>query len=337
MKRYVLKAPLTAAPVAADFEAIDVPVPHCPEGGLLVRTVYLSLDPYIGSRLRGRHMGDPPPIPFQDAIPGAIVGEVIESRAPGIAAGDHVHAMEGGWQEFCALGRGTFRKLDPAAAPLRAHIGVLGMPGLTAWAGITRLAKVTAGDVVLVDAAAGAVGGTAGQIARLKGAAKVVGIAGGPEKCRVVTGTYGFDACIDYKIDGWQSRLRDALPEGASVFFENVSAEMAMIALSVSKPYVRGVLCGLADAYQAAAPQTHALNAGAIIGKRAQMLGLVVYDFYPDWDHYVAEASGWIREGKLAFAEDAATGLDAAPDLMEKLMLGQNIGKPIIIVSEDRA
>lgn len=336
MKRYVLRAEISAAPVAADFTAIEAPHPDCPEGGIVVRTVYLSLDPYIGSRLRGRHMGEAPPMPMAEAIPGAIVGQVIESRAAGVAAGDYVQAMEGGWQEYCAIGPGHFRKLDPKAAPLRAHIGVLGMPGLTAWAGITQLAKARAGDVVLVDAAAGAVGGTAGQIARLRGASKVVGIAGGPEKCRLVTETYGFDACIDYKAEGWQRALRETLPDGASVFFENVSAEMAMIALSVSKPYVRGVLCGLADAYQASTPQPHALNAGAIIGKRAQMLGLVVYDFYPRWEEYVAEASGWLRDGCLVFAEDYAAGLDSAPALFEKLMRGQNVGKPIITVSEEQ-
>lgn len=337
MKRYTLKAALTAAPTAEDFTAIDVPSPECPEGGVVVRVIYLSLDPYVGSRLRGRHMGETPPAPMEGAIPGAIVGQVIESRAAGIAEGDYVHAMEGGWQEYCALPSGHFRKLDPNAAPLRAHIGVLGMPGLTAWAGITQLAKVGAGDVVLVDAAAGAVGGTAGQIARIQGASKVVGIAGGAEKCRLVTETYGFDACIDYKAEGWQGALKEALPEGASVFFENVSAEMAMIALSVSRPYVRGVLCGLADAYQASTPQAHALNAGAIIGKRAQMLGLVVYDFYPRWDEYAAEASAWIKEGKLAFAEDHADGLDSAPALFGKLMRGANVGKPIITVSEENA
>lgn len=337
MKRYTLKAALSATPVAEDFIAIDVPYPDCPTGGIVVRTIYLSLDPYIGSRLRGRHMGETPPAPMADAIPGAIVGQVVESRAPGIAEGDYVHAMEGGWQEYAALPPGYFRKLDPAAAPLRAHIGVLGMPGLTAWAGITQLAKVTAGDFVLVDAAAGAVGGTAGQIARIKGAPKVVGIAGGPEKCRLVTDTYGFDACIDYKAEGWQAALKEALPEGASVFFENVSAEMAMTALSVSRTYVRGVLCGLADAYQSAGPAPHALNAGAVIGKRAQMLGLVVYDFYPRWDEYVTEASGWIRDGKLAFAEDHADGLDSAPALFGKLMRGANVGKPIITVSEEQA
>ncbi|MFN3313633.1 MAG: zinc-binding dehydrogenase [Hyphomonas sp.] len=335
MKRYTIRAELSSAPVENDFVAIDAPHPDCPELGIIVRTIYLSLDPYIGSRLRGRHMGEAPPTPMKDVIPGAIVGQVVKSRAPDISVGDYVHSMEGGWQEYCALPGGHFRKIDPQAAPLRAHIGVLGMPGLTAWAGITRLAKVSEGDVVLIDAAAGAVGGTAGQIARIKGAAKVVGIAGGPEKCRVVTDTYGFDTCIDYKADGWKDALRDALPDGASVFFENVSAEMAMTALSVSRPYVRGVLCGLADAYQATSPQPHTLNAGAIIGKRAQLSGLVVYDFYSRWDTFAAEAAGWIRNGRLAFAEDTASGLDQAPALFAKLMRGANVGKPIVTVSEE--
>lgn len=337
MKRYTLKAAVSATPVAEDFIAIDAPRPECPDGGIVARTIYLSLDPYIGSRLRGRHMGEAPPKPMAEAIPGAIVGQVVESRAAGVTEGDYIHAMEGGWQEYAALPAGHFRKLDPSTAPLRAHIGVLGMPGLTAWAGITQLAKVGAGDFVLVDAAAGAVGGTAGQIARIQGASKVVGIAGGPEKCRLVTDTYGFDACIDYKADGWQAALKEALPEGASVFFENVSAEMAMVALSVSQTYVRGVLCGLADAYQSSGPAPHALNAGAIIGKRAQLRGLVVYDFYPRWDEYAAEAATWIRDGKLAFAEDHADGLDQAPALFGKLMRGANVGKPIITVSEEQA
>ncbi len=335
MKRYTIRAELSAAPAEDDFVAIDAPYPDCPELGIAVRTVYLSLDPYIGSRLRGRHMGEAPPVPLKDAVPGAIVGQVVQSRAADIVPGDYVHSMEGGWQEYCALPAGHFRKIDPGTAPLRAHIGVLGMPGLAAWAGITQLARVSEGDVVLVDAAAGAVGGTAGQIARIKGAAKIVGIAGGAEKCRVVTDTYGFDTCIDYKADGWKDALNDALPGGASVFFENVSAEMAMTALSVSRPYVRGVLCGLADAYQASPPQPHALNAGVIIGKRAQLSGLVVYDFYSRWDAFAAEAAGWIREGRLAFAEDTASGLDQAPALFAKLMRGTNVGKPVVTVSEE--
>jgi NADPH-dependent curcumin reductase CurA len=206
------------------------------------------------------------------------------------------------------------------------------MPGLTAWAGVTRLAQVGKGDVFLVNAAAGPVGGTAGQIARQRGADRVVGIAGGPEKCVIVTDTYGFDDCIDYREEGWQQRLGAALPDGLSVFFENVSAEMAMTALGHARNYARGVLCGLAAAYHSA-DRSHALNAGAIIGKRAQLMGLVVYDFYPQWDEFVQECAPMVRDGRLSFAEDRAEGLEAAPALFERLMEGRNRGKAIVALA----
>ena len=195
MKQVVLTHALSAKPRAYDFALIDAPTPTCPEGGILVRVVHLSLDPYVGSRLRGKHMGEAPPRPGVEAIPGAGVCQVLESRAIGIAVGDWVQTMEAGWREIADLGAGHFRKIDSKAAPLSAHAGVLGMPGLTAWAGMTQLAKVGAGDIVLVDAAAGPVGGTVGQIARIMGAQRIVGIAGGEVKCKLVTDTYGFDAC----------------------------------------------------------------------------------------------------------------------------------------------
>ncbi|MEM7459119.1 MAG: NADP-dependent oxidoreductase, partial [Pseudomonadota bacterium] len=310
--------------------------PACPENGLIVRVVHLSLDPYVGSRLRGRHMGEPAPEPMKGAIPGAIVGQVVESRAPGFSEGDWVQAMEGGWQDYVALAACGVRKIVPNMAPLAAHAGVLGMPGLTAWSGITQLAKVGSGDTVLVDAAAGPVGGTVGQIARIKGADRVVGIAGGPEKCALVTDTYGFDACIDYKADGWRDRLAEALPDGLSVFFENVSADMAMLALTHAQIYARGVLCGLVDAYHTETQSQHPLNAGLIIGKRAQLHGLVVYDFYPRWDEYVAEAAPWITSGQLKFAEDRVDGLENAPALFERLMNGKNRGKAVVTVAPEQ-
>ncbi len=335
MKLITLKTAIDHKPRADDFTAIEAPRPACPSGGVLVRVVHLSLDPYVGSRLRGRHMGEAPPIPMQGAIPGAIVGQVLHSEAPGIHEGDWVHSMEGGWQEETALGPGHFRKIDPSIAPLAAHAGVLGMPGLTAWAGITQLAKVGEGDTVLVNAAAGPVGGTVGQIARIKGAKRVVGIAGGPEKCALVTDTYGFDACVDYKQDGWKDRLGEALPDGLSVFFENVSAEMTMLALSHANLYARGVLCGLAAAYHDDTPSGHPINMGFVIGKRAQLSGLVVYDFYPRWDEYVAEAAPWLASGRLKFAEDRVEGLDNAPALFERLMNGQNKGKAVVGVAAE--
>ena len=337
MKLVSVKAPIDHKPRASDFAMIDADVPSCPEGGVLVRVVHLSLDPYVGSRLRGRHMGEAPPAPMQEPVPGAIVGEVVESRADALKAGDWVHAMDGGWCEYIALHAEQCRKVDPDAAPLSAHAGVLGMPGLTGWAGITQLAEAGPGDVVLVDAAAGPVGGVAGQIAKIKGAERVVGIAGGPEKCALVTGTYGFDACVDYKQEGWRDALAEALPEGLTIFFENVSADMAMIALGHARPYARGVLCGLVDAYHSEQQSQHPLNAGFIIGKRAKLMGLVVYDFYPRWDEYVSEAAGWVRDGTLNIAEDAVEGLENAPALFERLMDGGNIGKCVVRVAPERA
>ena len=334
MKQVVLKHALTARPCAHDFALVGADTPSCPDDGVLVRVVHLSLDPYVGSRLRGKHMGEPAPLPGVDAIPGAAVCQVLESKAAGVKAGDWVHAMEVGWREQADLGPGTFRLLNPKAAPLAAHAGVLGMPGLTAWAGMTQLAKVGPGDIVLVDAAAGPVGGTVGQIARIMGANRVVGIAGGPEKCTLVTGTYGFDACIDYKQDGWEQALTEALPEPPTVYFENVSTEMASKALMRLALYGRMVLCGLVDQYHADQPPP-GLNAGLIVGKRAQVMGLVVYDFYPVWDAFVSEASAWIGDGTLVFKEDRVVGLEAAPALFERLVQGQNIGKAVVTVSAE--
>lgn len=335
MRLVTLKAPMDHKPRAADLALIEAERPACPENGLVVRTVHLSLDPYVGSRLRGRHMGEAPPQPMREAIPGGLVGQVVESRAPAFAEGDWIHTMEGSWADFVALDASHARKLDPAIAPLSAHAGVLGMPGLTAWAGITQLAKAGSGDTVLVDAAAGPVGGTAGQIARMRGAERVVGIAGGPEKCALVTDTYSFDACIDYKAEGWQEALAAALPDGLSVFFENVSADMAMLALAHAQLYARGVLCGLVDAYHGDAPSPHALNAGLIIGKRAQLFGLVVYDYYDRWDVFLDEVAPAVASGQIAFAEDRVDGLENAPALFEKLMDGQNRGKAVVSVAPE--
>lgn len=331
MKQVVLTHVLVTKPRATDFALVDANVPSCPDGGVLARVVHLSLDPYVGSRLRGKHMGEAPPTPMIEAIPGAGVCQVVESRAPGIVAGDWVHTMEAGWREFADLPAGHFRKIYPNVAPLSAHAGVLGMPGLTAWAGMTQLAKVGRGDIVLVDAAAGPVGGTVGQIARIKGAKRVVGIAGGAIKCALVTDTYGFDACIDYKQPGWEAALTAALPEPPTVYFENVSTDMASKGLMRLANYGRVILCGLVDQYHAAAPPP-GLNAGLIVGKRGAVMGLVVYDFYPRWDEYVAQATPWIASGALKFAEDRAVGLENAPALFERLLDGGNVGKAVVTV-----
>ncbi|MCG8442888.1 MAG: NADP-dependent oxidoreductase [Caulobacterales bacterium] len=335
MKQTVLARALDAKPAASDFRLIDAPMPLCPDEGVVMRVVHLSLDPYVGARLRGRHMGEPPPRPGQDPIPGGAVGQVVESRRAGLEAGAWVVALNAGWREYAPLGPGEFRVIDPGVAPLSAHVGVLGMPGLTGWAGMTKLAEAGPGDVVLVDAAAGPVGGTAGQIAKIKGAAKVIGVAGGPEKCALVTDVYGFDACVDYKAPDWRDRLTAEAGDGLSVHFENVSVAMLTEAMTRLREYGRVVLCGMADHYHSdeAAP---GVPAGLIIGKRAALKGLVVYDFYDRWDAFLAEAAPWVAEGRLRFAEDRREGLESAPALMERLMNGANVGKAVVTVSPEQ-
>ena len=329
MKQIVLKQPVDHKPRADDFELIEAEQPECPDGGVLVKLSHISMDPYVGSRLRGRHMGEPAPGPGVEAIPGHGVGEVLESRSHAHAVGDVVYVMEAGWREYAAAPAGAARRIDVDGIDPALHLSALGMPGLTAWAGITQLAKLAEGETLLVDAAAGAVGGTAGQIARAHGAARIVGIAGGPEKCALVTDTYGFDACIDYKQDAWKDRLKDALPDGLDVHFENVSSDILNLALTMMRPYGRAILCGLAAHYQSGEPAP-GIGFGPVIGARAGLHGLVVYDFYDRWDRFTADTAPLVREGRLRLAHDMADGLAAAPGAFERLMDGKNRGKALI-------
>ena len=329
MKQVVLKHALEAKPKAGDFEVVDIATPDCPPGGVLARVRFVSLDPYVGTRLRGNHMGEPAPEPGRGLIPGGVVAEVVRSNSPRAAVGDIIHSMEGGWAEVVALAEGEWTPVDPNAAPLSAYAGVLGMPGLTAWAGVTQLAKVGGGDVFSVNAAAGPVGGTAGQIARLRGAEAVVGIAGGAEKCRVVEEEYGFDLCADYRRDGWKERLDGAAPDGITVHFENVGADYLADALGRMRPYGRAVLCGLAAHYHSGGPPA-TVSIGAVIGRRASLHGLVVYDFYDRWAEFRAEVAPWVAGGKLHIREDRVVGLENAPALMERLVAGRNVGKAVV-------
>lgn len=328
MKQVVLKHKLENAPVADDFKIIEVAPPACPDGGILVNVKYISLDPYIGHLLNKGHMGQTPPEVGKGMIPGAVVGEVIESDNTSVSLGDHIHSMDGGWAETVALSGDQFARIDPNKAPLESYIGVLGMPGLTAWAGVTQLARVHDGDVYAVNAAAGPVGGTAGQIARMMGAKTVIGIAGSDEKCKMVEDVYGFDACVNYKTKDWQEDYKKAAPDGITVHHENVGSEQLAFAIQNLALYGRVVLCGLAAHYHDPEPAKTLI--GPIIGKRAAVHGLVVYDFYSKWDEFRNEVAPWVKSGKVKITQDRADGLENAGALMEKLMAGKNIGKCVV-------
>jgi len=328
MKKIVLKHKLKAAPKAADFDMIDIDRPECPDAGILVKVAYISIDPYVGHLLHKGHMAQKPPKPKTGRIPGGIVGEVIESQSAKVKKGDHIHATDGFWAEYNSFYDDQYTVINPKAAPLSAYAGVLGMPGLTAWASVTQLARVQKGDVYAVNAAAGPVGGACGQFARMKGAKTIIGIAGGPKKCKLVKELYGFDECVDYKTKTWQEKYKKAAPDGISVHHENVGADQLAFAMQNLQLYGRVVLCGLAAHYHDPKPAMTLI--GPMVGKRAQVCGLVVYDFYSRWEEFRAEVAPWVKSGKVTIAEDKVKGLKNAPKLMEKLMNGKNIGKCVV-------
>lgn len=317
----VLAHAVDGIPQASDFRVIERPLPPRPPAGMLhVRLQWLGLDPYVSQRIRGRHMGEPAPAPGE-RLPGESVALVLASADPDFAAGDHVvgHA---GWAAEAIVPAATMRRVDPKQG-LAEHLGILGMPGLTAWAGMTQLANVEAGDIVCVDAAAGVVGGTAGQLAKLAGAT-VVGIAGGSEKTRIVTERYGFDTAIDYHGENWP----DALPADIGVHFENVGQRVLDAVLPRLRPYGQIVLCGLAQHY--ADGSVAQLPVGRIIGKRATVRGLVVYDFFPRLDEWVQRAATLVREGRLVEVRDVATGMDAIPAQLERVARGAAVGRAVV-------
>jgi len=328
MKQIVLKHKIKAAPVAADFKEIEVERPGCPAAGILVKIKYISIDPYVGHLLHKGHMGQMPPAPGKGMIPSGIVGEVVESNSSKVKKGNYIYATNGGWAEYNVFYDDQYTIIDPKAAPLSAYAGILGMPGLTAWASVTQLARVQKGDVYAVNAAAGPVGGACGQFARMKGAKTVIGIAGGPKKCKMVKEIYGFDECVNYKTKTWKEKYKAAAPNGISVHHENVGSEQLAFAMENLQLYGRVVLCGLAAHYHTPKPAMTMI--GPMIGKRAQVSGLVVYDFYSRWDEFRAEVAPWVKSGKVTITEDKVKGLKNAPKLMEKLMAGKNIGKCVV-------
>jgi NADPH-dependent curcumin reductase len=319
-------------PEAGDFQLGEGPVPEPGDGEFLVRTVYLSLDPYIRKAIRGDHPGHTALKPGE-VIYGRSVARVVKSRHADVKQGDYLVA-ETGWQSCAVLTpKKIVQRIDPSLGPLSTAISVLGMPGLTAWGSVAHVAPPTVGDTYVVSAAAGPVGGTAGQLAKIAGA-RVVGIAGGKEKCDVAVRTYGFDACVDYKKDGWEQALQAACPNGIDIYHDNVGAPLLNVLVKYFNLYAKVVLCGRPGDYHSS--EFEGVSLGPIIGKRAQMRGLVVYDHEKDLPRYLRVASSLMREGRLRFKEDHADGLEAASAHFLKLMRGENVGKAMVVVGPEK-
>ncbi len=314
-------------PSDSDFSVVDVVVAEPQAGELLVRNEVLSVDPYM----RGR-MNEIPsyvaPFDIGQPLEGGAVGTVIESGSALFAAGDVV-LHQSGWREYAVIAEDAATRLDPDLAPPSAYLGVLGMPGLTAYAGILEVAAMRPGEVVFVSAAAGAVGSAAGQFARLKGAGRVVGSAGSPEKVEYLR-SIGFDAAFDYHEGALRRSLRTAAPDGIDVYFDNVGGRHLETAIGAMHPHGRIALCGAISMYNAqetpAAPRNLALSTG----KRLTLRGFLAGDFAHLRNQFLEEAATWLRDGQLQYRETFAEGLRAAPSALLDMMRGRNLGKMLV-------
>jgi NADPH-dependent curcumin reductase len=327
---------LAARPVGlvkrSDFNYIEEPVRSPSEGEVLVKTLYVSLDPAMrGWMNEGKSYI--PPVQLGEVMRAGAVGKVIESRHPGFAVGDHVSGTLG-VQEYATVDGKTLRKVDPALAPLPVFLGALGMPGMTAYFGLLDIGKPQPGETVVVSGAAGAVGTVVGQIAKIKGC-RVVGIAGGQAKCDFLTQTLGFDAAIDYKAEDLKKALRQHCPKGVDVYFDNVGGDILDTVLTQLARNARIVICGAISQYNNTEGFKGPSNYMSLLVNRASMTGMVVFDYASRYAEAGADMADWIKSGKLKTREDIVSGIETFPETLLKLFSGENFGKLVLKVADE--
>lgn len=316
----------------ANFKLVEAPVPALQEGQVLVKHHFMSLDPYMRGRMNeGKSYAQPQPL--DEVMIGGTVGEVIESRHPQYAAGDTVVGM-GGWQTHCVVDAnqpGLMRKVDTRHIPLPAYLGAVGMPGVTAWVGLTQIIAPKAGETVVVSAASGAVGSAVGQLAKARGC-RVVGIAGGPDKCGYTVQTLGYDACIDYKAHAdtksLGKALKDAAPDGIDGYFENVGGMILDAVMLRMNAFGRIAFCGMISGYNGEPiPMAHPQ---LILVSRLKLQGFIVSEHMNLWPEALKELGTLVATGKLKYRESIAEGLAAAPEAFIGLLKGRNFGKQLV-------
>ena len=332
-RRVVLASRPVGEPKPENFRLEEFPLPKPGPGEVLLRTVWLSLDPYM----RGRMSDAPsyaPPVQIGQAMVAGTICEIAASNNPDFAIGDLVTSYAG-WQTHAVSDGKGLRKIDPKAAPPSAFLGVLGMPGLTAYAGLLEIGKPQAGETVVVAAASGPVGSMVGQIAQIKGA-RAIGIAGGAEKCTFVKNELKFADCLNHRAPDFAERLAAACPKGIDVYFENVGGAVFDAVLPLLNPFARVPVCGLVSMYNATelppGPNRLPLLMRAVLSKRLTLRGFIVSDFFAKQPEFLREVATWMREGRIKFREDVVEGLENAPRALIGLLKGWNFGKVVVRV-----
>ena len=313
----------------SDFEYAEAPVPQPGEGEVLVKILYISLDPAMrGWMNEGKSYV--PPVGIGEVMRAGAVGRVIASHDPTIGVGDHVVGILG-VQEYAVAKAKQLTKVDPRRAPLPVYLGTLGMPGMTAYFGLLEVGEAKAGDAVVVSGAAGAVGQVVGQIAKIKGC-RVVGIAGGQEKCAYLR-SIGFDAAIDYKAEDLKTALKQHCPKGVDVYFDNVGGDILDAVLTQLAMHARIVICGAISQYNEAKMKGPS-NYMSLLVNRASMKGMVVFDYASRYGEAAREMAGWMAAGQLKSREDIVDGLATFPETLSKLFKGENTGKLVLKVAD---
>ncbi|HEV8584177.1 MAG TPA: NADP-dependent oxidoreductase [Methylomirabilota bacterium] len=337
-RRVLLKQRPVGEPKPTDFEIADAPVPTLNDGEILVRTIWLSLDPYMRGRMNDVKSYSAP-VELGQPMVGGTVGEVVESRDAAFTPGDIVLSY-GGWQAYHVAKSAGARvgpfgplKLDPKAAPISTALGILGMPGMTAYVGLYDIGQPKPGETVVVSAAAGAVGSVVGQLAKLRGC-RAVGIASSKDKCSYALRELGFDACVSYRVPDLAAVLKDACPNGIDVYFDNVGGDVLKAVLKNVNPFARIPLCGIISQYNAT-EMPPGPNMGPVLVNRVTIRGFIVSDHVDRLPAFLADVGGWLRAGTLKYREDVVEGLDRAPEAFIGLLRGQNTGKMLVKVGPD--
>ena len=321
----------TGVPTAGNFALIEKEVRPPEDGEVVVRNGFISVDPYMRGRLNDVK-SYLPPFRLDAVMDGGAVGEVIQSRSPDLSVGDTVLHLKG-WREYATGKAAAFQRVDTSVAPASEYLGALGTTGFTAWVGLVDIGQLKEGDVVFVSGAAGGVGSVAGQIAKLRGASRVIGSAGSDEKVDYLRSELGFDAAFNYRSGPVRAQLREAAPDGIDVYFDNVGGDHLEAAISSLKNYGHAVLCGAVSQYNATEPVPGPRNLGLAVSKRLTLRGYIIFDHNDRFDDFLAEVAPWIAGGQIRTRETIADGIENAPEAFLAMLRGDNTGKMLVRIS----
>ena len=335
-RQVLLNAHPVGFPVDTDFKMVETPAPEPGDGELLIRTIYQSLDPYMRGRMNPG-LSYTTGVSLGEVMGAGTVGQVVASRHDQFAEGDFVLSGNG-WQEYAVSDGQGVRKLDPTVAPISTAVGVLGMPGMTAYVGLLDVGALKDGDTVVVSAASGAVGSVVGQIAKIKGC-RVVGVAGVQKKCDYVTGELGFDACVSHRRKTLPDDLKAACPDGIDLYFENVGGKVFDAVLPLLNDFARMPVCGRIANYNMTGlpdvPNEVPRLMGLVLIRRLVIRGFIVFDHAARQDDFLRDVGGWIHSGELKYREDIVEGIENAVGAFQGLLRGENFGKLLVRVSDD--